>query len=151
MAVCDRHGNWEPNISTLCQSEPTGIYTYRTSKSAEFTQMFSQSIGPLPTNTISLNTTIIAVVSLITMLFLASMLFFIVGFFCGRLTVRRKKMPSSSEQTMRPDESVHSAQSPQHSALYEDIVTQPKQQEKLEREGDLELKQNVAYGPLKLQ
>ena len=52
---------------------------------------------------------------------------------------------------MRPDESVHSAQSPQYSALYEDIVTLPKQQEKLEGEGDLELKQNVAYGPLKLQ
>ena len=61
-------------------------------------------------------------------------------------------MPSSSEQTVRPDESVHSAQSPQHSALYEDIiVTLPKQQEKLEGEEDLELKQNVAYGPVKLQ
>ena len=48
---------------------------------------------------------------------------------------------------MRPDESVHSAQSPQHSALYEDIIVSlPKQQEKLEGEGDLELKQNVAYG-----
>ena len=26
MAVCDHHGNWEPNTSTLCQSEPAGIY-----------------------------------------------------------------------------------------------------------------------------
>ena len=60
-------------------------------------------------------------------------------------------MPSSSEQTVRPHESVHSAQSPQHSVLYEDIVTLPKQQEKLEREGDLKLKQNVAYGPVKLR
>ena len=57
-------------------------------------------------------------------------------------------MPSFIEQTMRPDESVHSAQSPQHSVLYEDIVSLPKHQEKLEGEGDLELKQNVAYGPV---
>ena len=71
---------------------------------------------------------------------------FFVGFFCGRL--RRKKVPSSSEQTVRPDENVHSAQSPQHIILYEDIVSLPKQREKLEGEGDLELKQNVAYGPL---
>ena len=25
MAVCDHHGNWEPNISTLCRSMPAGI------------------------------------------------------------------------------------------------------------------------------
>ena len=83
------------------------------------------------------------------MFLLALIVTFFVGFLCGRL--RGKKVLSSSKQAVRSDESVHSAQSPQHSALYEDIVTLPKQQEKLEGEGDLELKQNVAYGPLKLQ
>ena len=72
----------------------------------------------------------IAVASSVTVFVLASTLFFIVGFLCGHFCRKEKKIAetvSSSGQA--------------HAPYYDDVVLRQHEQE-------LELKENVAYGPV---
>ena len=69
------------------------------------------------------------------------MLFFTIGFVSGRFSKREKS--SSNYDVHTSDDGTIQPQSPQQSVVYEDIIP-PTQHDK-----DLELKENVAYGPLK--
>ena len=84
---------------------------------------------------------VIAIASSVTVtVFIASsILFFIIGFVSGRFSKREKSssnVHTSEDGTIQPP-------SPQQSVVYEDIIA-PRQHDK-----DLEMKENVAYGPLK--
>ena len=73
----------------------------------------------------------IAVASSVTVFVLASTLFFVVGFLCGHFCRKEKKIAetvSSSGQA--------------HGPYYDDVVLRQHEQE-------LELKENVAYGPVR--
>ena len=63
----------------------------------------------------------------------------LVGFFSGRFSKREK----SSSNVHTSEDGTIPPPSPQQSVVYENI-TAPRQRDK-----DLELKENVAYGPLK--
>ena len=91
-------------------------------------------------STDSSHAVISAVVSSIAVFILSSTLFFIIGFVSGRFSKREK----SSFTDHTSEDGTSQRQSPQQSVVYEDIVV-PQQQAK-----DLEMKENVAYGPLTL-
>ena len=67
-------------------------------------------------------------------------LLLLVGFFCCRFSKREK----SSSNVHTSEDGTITTPSPQQSVVYEDIILL-RQHDK-----DLELKENVAYGPLKL-
>ena len=77
----------------------------------------------------------IAVASSVTVFTVASILFFIVGFLCGHFCQRRRKSSTAGE-TVPPGGSGGQAQTP----YYDDVV--------LQQEFEVELRENVAYGPL---
>ena len=74
----------------------------------------------------------IAVASSMTIFVVASILFFIIGFLCGHFCRKERK----TVETV-PREETHSA------PYYDDVV--------LKQEEELELKENVAYGPVPVQ
>ena len=84
----------------------------------------------------------IAVASSLTAFTVASILFFIVGFLCGHFRICQKKRKSSTRaaagKTVPPGGSGGQTQTP----YYDDVVKQQSDQE-------LELKENVAYGPIR--
>ena len=111
------------------------ITAYTASDSQEI--FFQINIGIIsPTITMIV---IIAVVSSVTVFILSSILFFIIGFVSGRFSKREK---SSSNVHTSEDRTIPTP-SPQQSVVYEDIIA-PRQHDK-----DLEMKENVAYGPIK--
>ena len=73
----------------------------------------------------------IAVASSLTVFFVTSILFFIVGFLCGHFFRKERK----AVETLSPSEQTHTP-------YYDDIVLQ-------QHEEALELKENVAYGPVR--
>ena len=94
----------------------------------------------------SLSSTIISVVSSLTSFVFGSLLFFTVGYLCAYCvhSARREKASSTGQLQDGAATTAH-VQSTQDNVLYEDVRL-PKQQEE---EENLELKDNVAYGPLK--
>jgi hypothetical protein len=79
----------------------------------------------------------IAVASSVTVFTVASISFFIVGFLCGHFCQKKRKSSTAAGATAPPAGSEGQAQTP----YYDDVVLQ-------QREPDLELKENVAYGPI---
>ena len=77
--------------------------------------------------------------SSVTVFIASSILFFTIGFVSGRFSKREK----SSSNAHTSEDGTIQTQSPQQSVVYENIIAQ-RQHDK-----DLELKDNVAYGPLK--
>ena len=84
----------------------------------------------------------IAVASSVTVFTVASILFFIVGFLCGHFCQRRRKSSTAAAagETVPPGGSGGQTQAPYYDTVH--VVLQP-------REPDLELKENVAYGPFR--
>ena len=74
----------------------------------------------------------IAVASSVTVFIVASILFFIVGFLCGHYCQNKRKQSSAAGET------VPSASGQTQIPYYDDVVL----------EQEVELKENVAYGPL---
>ena len=74
---------------------------------------------------------LIAVASSVTVFVVASILFFIVGFLCGHFCRKERG---------KVDEAIPQSEKPQGTPYYDDVV--------LKQEQGLELKENVAYGPL---
>ena len=83
----------------------------------------------------------IAVASSVTMFTVASILFFIIGFLCGHFCQKKSKSSTraAAGETVPPGGSGGQTQTP----YYDNVVIQQSDQE-------LELKENVAYGPIKL-
>jgi hypothetical protein len=84
----------------------------------------------------------IAVASSVTVFTVASILFFIVGFLCGHFCQKKRKSSTAAGETVTPAGSEGSAGLTQ-TPYYDDVVLQ-------QREPDLELKENVAYGPISI-
>ena len=82
----------------------------------------------------------IAVASSVTVFAVASILFFVVGFLCGHFCQKKRKSSTraAAGETVPPGGSGGHTQTP----CYDDVVIQLSDQE-------LELKENVAYGPIK--
>ena len=82
----------------------------------------------------------IAVASSVTVFAVASILFFIIGFLCGHFCQKRRKSSTTATagETVPPGGSGGQTQTP----YYDDVVKQQSDQE-------LELKENVAYGPIR--
>ena len=74
--------------------------------------------------------------SSVTAFTMASILFFIIGFLCRHFCQKIKKQSPAAAESVPP--SGGQTQIP----YYDDVVLQPHEQE-------LELKENVAYGPLR--
>ena len=70
----------------------------------------------------------IAIASSVTVFVVASILFFIIGFLCGHFCRKERKTTAIVPQTSTP--------------YYDDVVLQQHEQE-------LELKENVAYAPVR--
>jgi hypothetical protein len=94
----------------------------------------------------------IAVASSVTVFTVASISFFIVGFLCGHFCQKKRKSSTAAGEAVPPAGSGGAAASeavtpagsrgqPQ-APYYDDVVLQ-------QREPDLELKENVAYGPMR--
>ena len=87
----------------------------------------------------------IAVASSVTVFTVASILFFVVGFLCGHFCQKKRKSSTtaatSSSEIAPPMTTDGQTQIP----YYDDVVLQ---QPTRPSETDLELKENVAYGPL---
>ena len=79
-----------------------------------------------------------------------SLLFFTVGYLCAYCVHSARREKASSTGQLQDDEAATTAhvQSTQDNVLYENVQL-PKQEEEEEEEENLELKDNVAYGPLK--
>ena len=94
--------------------------------------------------------TIISVLSSLSSFVFGSLLFFTVGYVCAYCvhSARREKASSTGHGQLDDEAAatVH-VQSTQDNVLYEDVQL-PKQLQQ-EEEEKLELKDNVAYGPLK--
>ena len=92
------------------------------------------------------SSTIISVVSSLSSFVFGSLLFFTVGYLCAYCVHSARREKASSTGQLQDDEAATTAhvQSTQDNVLYEDVQL-PKQEE----EENLELKDNVAYGPLK--
>ena len=75
-----------------------------------------------------------------TVFILTSILFFTIGFFCGRFSQKHKQSPIGISESV----AMHS-QPRNPTVLYEDVL--PSSMEYQEQ--DLELKQNMAYGPVR--
>ena len=73
----------------------------------------------------------VAVASSVTVFIVASTLFFIIGFLCGHFCRKERG---------KVDEAVPQSEKTQGTPYYDDVV--------LKQEQELELKDNVAYGPL---
>ena len=80
----------------------------------------------------------IAVASSVTVFTVASILFFIVGFLCGHFCQRKRK----SSTTAAAGETAPPGGTGGQTPYYDDVVIQQSDQE-------LELKENVAYGPIR--
>ena len=82
----------------------------------------------------------IAVASSVTVFTVASILFFIIGFLCGHFCQKKRKSSTraAAGETVPPGGSGGQTQTP----YYDDVVIQQSDQE-------LELKENVAYGPIR--
>ena len=82
----------------------------------------------------------IAVASSVTVFTIASILFFTIGFLCGHFRQMRRKSSTTAAagETVPPAGSRGQTQTP----YYDDVVIQQSDQE-------LELKENVAYGPIR--
>ena len=78
----------------------------------------------------------IAIISSVTVFVVSSVLFFILGFVCGQLYKKQKHSVETVPPLDSPDPMATTL-----TPLYEDI--QPKRNEE-----ELELKTNVAYGPV---
>jgi hypothetical protein len=79
----------------------------------------------------------IAVASSVTVFTVASISFFIVGFLCGHFCQKKRKSSIAAGETIPTAGSGGQIRTP----YYDDVVLQ-------QRESDLELKENVAYGPI---
>ena len=90
--------------------------------------------------------TIISVLSSLSSFVFGSLLFFTVGYVCAYCvhSARREKASSTGQLQDEAATTAH-VQSTQDNVLYEDVQL-PKQ---LQQEENLELKDNIAYGPLK--
>ena len=96
----------------------------------------------------SLSSTIISVVSSLTSFVFGSLLFFTVGYLCAyRVHSARREKASPTVQLDDGAAATAHVLSTQDNVLYEDVWL-PKQEEE-EEEENLQLKDNVAYGPLK--
>ena len=89
--------------------------------------------------TLNTSTMTVAVVSSVVVILLASAVFFIVGFFCGRLS---RQDPCSCGHERPVDREVYSEPTDVH-VLYEDILGPGKPQQD---DTELVLEENVAYG-----
>jgi hypothetical protein len=100
----------------------------------------------------------IAVASLVTVFTVASISFFIVGFLCGHFCQKKRKSSTAAGETVNPagsggaaaSEAVTPAGSGGSGGLtqtpyYDDVVLQ----QPMPNEQELQLKENVAYGPLR--
>ena len=83
----------------------------------------------------------IAVASSVTVFTVASIVFFTVGFLCGHFCQKKRK---SNRATGVPPPVASVATGGEQTQIpeYDDVVLQP-------NEPDLELKENVAYGPVR--
>lgn len=89
----------------------------------------------------------IAVVCSLAAILIASLIFFIAGFLCGRLRRQHEpEQPVNHNGEARPpvDEEIYSQPMYFHNALYEDI---PARSHHVYGDDNLVLKENVAYGP----
>ena len=89
----------------------------------------------------SSSSTIISVVSSLSTFVFGSLLFFTVGYLCAYCVHSARREKASSTGQLDDGAAAH-VQSTQDNVLYEDVQL-PKQEEE-----ELELKDNVAYGPL---
>ena len=79
----------------------------------------------------------IAVASSVTVVFVASITFFIVGFLCGHFCQKKRKLTSAAGGETTPPGVATGGQT--QIPYYDDVVLKQ----------EVELKENLAYGPLK--
>ena len=122
MSTCMRNGEWEPDPSKAeCISTSTPVHM-TTQRSFEALSLERK----------------IAVTSSITVFVVASVLFFTIGFMCGHFCQKKRKPSTAAADLGTVPPSGGQTQIP----YYDDVVLQ-------QREQELELKENVAYGPVR--
>ena len=119
-STCMGNGEWEPDPSKAeCIGTSTPVHM-TTQRSFEALSREGK----------------IAVASSVTVFVVASILFFTIGFLCGHFWQKKRKPSRAAARSVPP--SGGQTQIP----YYDDVVLQ-------QREQELELKENVAYGPVR--
>ena len=121
-STCMGNGEWEPNPSEAeCIDTSTTVHT-TTQRSFEALSRDGK----------------IAVASSVTVFVVVSILFFTIGFLCGHCCQEKRKSSTAAADLETVPPSCGQIQIP----YYDDVVLQQCEQE-------LELKENVAYGPVR--
>ena len=122
-AICNKQGHWEPSTDDIC-AEPRGTWDYDTAiiTSQQYLLLISY-LGSLLSEDGK-----IAVASSVITLIISSVVFFTFGYICRHY--RQKQTQALPIPVMN------------RTPVYENVI--PEQN----TEQDLELKENIAYGPI---